>query len=257
MNRPLDSLLDTDLDAYVDDQLDVPRRIEVEAYLSAHPTVAARVMSDLRTRDELRLALAWPKGMARPATSDAARRLERGLARGRIWSNLRRGAAIFLLVAAGWGAHGLFGSHAGMKGVALAAPPPYVKDAIEAQKASVVRAAMVSQPEVPDFDPAEIRAATSIVLPALPDNWKVKDVQVFPSQFGASVEMTVDSKDAGELSLFAVRPGTFEVVSPTVVTTTDATSAYFQVGEVAYALVAKPGTEHLDRIAAGLASSLY
>lgn len=257
MNRPFDSIQDTDLDAYVDDQLDVPRRIEVEAYLSAHPAEAARVMSDLRARDELRLALAQPEGTARPATSDAARRLERGLARGRLWSNLRRGAAVFLLVAAGWAAHGMFGSQGGLHGVALAAPPPYVKDAIEAQKASIVRAAMVSQPEVPEFDPVEIRAATAIVLPVLPDSWKVKDVQVFPSQFGASVEMAVESKDDGELSLFAVRPGTFEVVSPTVVTTTDATSVYFQVGEVAYALVAKPGTEHLDRIAAGLASSLY
>lgn len=257
MNRPFDSIQDTDLDAYVDDQLDVPRRIEVEAYLSAHPAVAARVMSDLRARDELRLALAQPEGTARPATNDAARRLERGLARGRLWSNLRRGAAVFLLVAAGWAAHGMFGSPGGLQGIALAAPPPYVKDAIEAQKASILRASMVSQPETPDFDPAEIRAATAIVLPALPGSWKVKDVQIFPSQFGSSVEMAIDSAEEGELSLFAVRPGTFAVVSPTVVTTADATSAYFQVGEMAYALVAKPGTEHLDRVAARLASSLY
>ena len=39
---------DTDLDAYVDDQLDVTRRIEVEAFLSTRPETAARVMSDLR-----------------------------------------------------------------------------------------------------------------------------------------------------------------------------------------------------------------
>ncbi|PLU24301.1 Fis family transcriptional regulator, partial [Sinorhizobium medicae] len=69
MSEPRDPILEADLDAYVDDQLDVARRIEVEAYLSAHPNVAARVMSDLRTRDELRLALAVSRGMARPATS--------------------------------------------------------------------------------------------------------------------------------------------------------------------------------------------
>ena len=37
-----DPVTDTDLDAYVDDQLDVARRIEVEAFLSARPE-AARV----------------------------------------------------------------------------------------------------------------------------------------------------------------------------------------------------------------------
>ncbi|TIL50584.1 MAG: anti-sigma factor, partial [Mesorhizobium sp.] len=71
------------------------------AFLSTQPEVAARVMSDLRTRDELRVALAG-KGMARPATAEAARRLERGLTRDRIFSVLQRAAAAAILVAAGW-----------------------------------------------------------------------------------------------------------------------------------------------------------
>ncbi|TIX79135.1 MAG: anti-sigma factor, partial [Mesorhizobium sp.] len=90
MSELCDPVTDADLDAYVDDQLDVARRIEVEAFLSARPEAAARVMSDLRTRDELRVALAGSKGMARPATADAARRLERGLARGRALRTLQR-----------------------------------------------------------------------------------------------------------------------------------------------------------------------
>ena len=97
MTGMIDPVTEADLDAYVDDQLDVARRIEIEAYLSTRPAVAARVMSDLRTRDELRLALAGPKGMARQATSDAARRLERGLARGRVFSALQRAAAVAVL----------------------------------------------------------------------------------------------------------------------------------------------------------------
>ncbi|RWC52435.1 MAG: anti-sigma factor, partial [Mesorhizobium sp.] len=56
MNAMLDPVTDADLDAYVDDQMEVARRIEVEAFLSTQPEVAARVMSDLRTRDELRVA---------------------------------------------------------------------------------------------------------------------------------------------------------------------------------------------------------
>ncbi len=80
---------DADLDTYVDDQLDASRGIEVEAYLSSNPDVAARVMSDLRTRDELRLALAGLRGAPGPATNEAARRLERGLARGRLLGGLQ------------------------------------------------------------------------------------------------------------------------------------------------------------------------
>ena len=36
-----DPILETDLNAYVDDQLAVGRRIEVEAYLSERPDTAA------------------------------------------------------------------------------------------------------------------------------------------------------------------------------------------------------------------------
>ena len=38
MNAFRDPVVDADLDAYVDDQLDAARRIEVEAYLSPAPT---------------------------------------------------------------------------------------------------------------------------------------------------------------------------------------------------------------------------
>jgi anti-sigma factor RsiW len=259
MSELRDPILDTDLDAYVDDQLDVARRIEVEAYLSHNPDVAARVMSDLRTRDELRLALARSKAkaMARPATSEAARRLERGLSRDRLLGGLQRVAAVGLLIAAGWFANEAVGPLTVTESVASTPPPAYVDDAVRAHRTSIVRAAMASQPEVSDFDPAEIRAATAIVIPSLPDSWKVKDVQVYPSQFGPSVEMAVVSEDYGMLSLFAVRPGTFDVVSPTVITTPDAAAAYFQIGDVAYALIAKSDARDLDRAASRLADTLY
>ena len=66
----IDVVTDADLDAYVDDQLDASRCIEVEAYLSNKPDAAARVMSDLRTRDELRLALAGFRGAPSSATHE-------------------------------------------------------------------------------------------------------------------------------------------------------------------------------------------
>ncbi|WP_137934852.1 anti-sigma factor family protein [Mesorhizobium comanense] len=257
MSGLVDPVTDADFDAYVDDQLDVTRRIEVEAFLSARPEAAARVMSDLRTRDELRVALAASKGMARPATADAARRLERGLARGRIFGVLQRAAAIVAFVSVGWLANGIVGPMSVTKVVASPQPPAYVEEAVRAHRTTLVRETMSSQTEAPNYNAGEIRAATAIVMPSLPKDWKVRDVQIYPSRFGPSVEMALDTKDMGLVSLFAIRPGSFDVVKPTVAPSSDISSAYFQIGEVAYAVVAKGGVHDLDRAAETLARTLY
>ncbi|WP_187971803.1 anti-sigma factor family protein [Aquibium microcysteis] len=257
MNAIADPVTDTDLDAYVDDQLDVARRIEVESYLAARPETAARVMADLRNRDELRLAMAGAAGAPRPATADAARRLERGLVRGRVFGMLQRAAAVTVFVAAGWFANDALGPFRITEVVASTPPPAYVEDAMRAHGTSMLRASMASQPEVPVYSAEEIRAATAIVMPALPSDWGVRDVQIYPSRFGPSVEMTLDAGDLGYVSLFAVRPGTFDVVQPTLAPAGDVASAYFQIGEVAYALVASADVEQLDRAAGKLSATLY
>ncbi|MGO7465393.1 anti-sigma factor, partial [Rhizobium ruizarguesonis] len=58
MRNPRRLLLDADLNAYVDGELDVARRIQVESYISENPAIAAKVMADLSVRGEMRLALA-------------------------------------------------------------------------------------------------------------------------------------------------------------------------------------------------------
>lgn len=257
MSETLDPVTDADLDAYVDDQLDVARRIEVEAFLAARPEAAARVMADLRTRDELRVALAGVWGMPRPATGEAARRLERGLARGRIFGAFQRAAVVAVFVAAGWLANGIVGPMSVTAVVASTPPPAYVEDAIRAHGTSVLRASMTSQPEVRDYDPVEIRSATAIVMPELPRDWDVQDVQIYPSRFGPSVEMAVGTEEFGPVSLFAVRPGTFDVVRPTLAPAGEAWAAYFQIGEVAYALVATGDPRKLERAAERLSGTLY
>jgi len=252
-----DPLTDQDLDSYVDDQLDVGRRVEVEAWLASRPEQAARVMADLRLRDELRLALALSGAYGNPATTDAARRLERGLARSRILSRLQKVAAIAVFVASGWAANELSGPLSVSKSVASAPPPAYVEDAMRAHDTSVLRAAMDSQLQASAYDPEEIRAMTAIVMPALPTDWQVRDVQVFPSRYGPSVELSADTKEFGPVSLFAVRPGTFDVIKPTVAPGNRTSAAYFQIGEVAYAVVAGGDARKLDRAAERLADTLY
>ena len=46
-----DPITEADLLAYIDDQLDPARRIEVEEYLARDPDAAARVMADLSDRE--------------------------------------------------------------------------------------------------------------------------------------------------------------------------------------------------------------
>jgi anti-sigma factor RsiW len=257
MMQPVDPITETDLHAYIDDQLGVQRRIEVEAHLSRHPEMAARMMADLRGRDELRLALADQPVAERLATYDAARRLSRALSRDVLLGRLQRFAAVAAFVAIGWIGHAEFGSLAIRESVASAQPPAYVEDAARSHRTALVRAAMHSQPGMPVYDREEIRSATAIVVPDLPQGWNVRDVQIFPSTYGPSVEMAIDSTALGTLSLFAVRPGSFNVRPATVAATQEVTAVYWQIGEVAYALVGKGESHALEEAAANLVRTLY
>jgi anti-sigma factor RsiW len=257
MMPPIDPIAEADLHAYIDDQLGVQRRIAVEAYLSRNPEMAARVMSDLRGRDELRLALADQKTLERVATQEAARRLSRALSRDRLLGRLRRIAAVLVFIAVGWIAHAEFGSFGITESAASPPPPAYVADAARAHRTALVRASMRSQPGLPNYDREEIRSATAIVVPDLPQGWRVLDVQLFPSTYGPSVEMAIEAGGMGTLSLFAVRPGSFNVRAATVVAGNDVTAVHWQIGEVAYALVGKAEGGALQGAAVNLAKTLY
>jgi len=163
-----------------------------------------------------------------------------------------------LLVGAGWFAHAELDALGVSDVEASPQPPAYVGAAVMAHRTVLLRAEMASQPEVRTFDPQEIRAATAVVLPELPTGWQVRDVQVFPSAYGPSVEMALQSPELGAASLFAVRPGSFDVVAPTVTTEGELSAAHWQVGDVAYALVAATGDgDDLDRAAERLSRALH
>ncbi|MFB2550213.1 anti-sigma factor family protein [Ensifer soli] len=261
-----DPILESDLDAYVDDQLDLARRIAVEAHLSMNPEGAARVMADLSIRGELRLALANQATLVQPATRDAARRLERGLSQGRMLSMLRRIAAVAALVTAGWVANATFQPFHATEVVASTPVPAYVEEAIRAHRTEALRGTMASQAPAAMLDADDIRAATAIVLPDLPESWRVSDVQIFPSDFGPSVEVAITPEEGRRLSLFAVRPGTFAVRNVSHYESGGVDAVYWQIGEVAYALVSdheadaaetKPQVSRLDQEAVRLARTLY
>lgn len=253
-----DPVIEADLHAYVDDQLDVGRRIEVEAYLSENPSIAAKVMADLRVRDELRLALAGLPVSVRQETRDAARALESAVNRPRTVDVFRRAAAVVLLVGAGWIAHGWIAPSSIGEVVASVPPPQFVEEAMRAHQTAELRKQMPSQIEAGRFDAGEIRSATAIVLPTMPSEWSVRDAQVFPSTYGPSVELEVEPQSGERLSLFAVRPGNFSVQQVLLKQEGQINAAYWQIGEVAYALISE--TENADKLAEQarkLARTLY
>ena len=140
-------ITETDLQAYVDDQLDAAGRLEVADYLVRHPDVAARVLADLGLRDAMR-ALATTEEDAVPAyLADEARRLDAALGRRRIVAALGRtlpvGAAVAVAViaAATW-------QVTSFTPRANAAVPALVEEALMSKKTALMRAHIRSKKAV-------------------------------------------------------------------------------------------------------------
>lgn len=243
-----------DLVAFVDGELPLERRVEVEAFLARNPAIAARVMADLSLRDALRASCGGPVAVT-SSNRAAAFRLVAGLRRRRGFVAMRRAASIGLLIGAGWVGHAVFLT----TGVSVAADarPAFIEDAVHAYRTAVLRAELESQPEAATFDPGELAAGTGIAIPALPDGWQVRDAQVFPTRSGHSIEMIVEDAAGDRLFLFAARSGSFDVIPPSLTLTDAGRTAYWQVGETVYALSGPMPDEDMRRQAETLAASLY
>src|SRR3546814_15431563 len=85
---------------------------------------------------------------------------------------------------------------------AKAAVPEFVEEALMSHRTAMVRSRMPSQVEIPNFDPADVRNATHIAVPEMPRGWRVEDVQLFPSDYGPSLQLVTDVGPDRLLSLF-------------------------------------------------------
>lgn len=233
----VDPITDNDLTAFVDGQLDVMRRLDVEAHLARNPETAAAVMAALHNRDTLREAFARHPGPGPERNRAAARRLDRSLAWRRVGDRLRRAAVIALLVGAGWLAHSDPGSLGVPDTFASPVDPALVADARNAREAAQIRARLASQHTVPAaYDRSGIAAATGIALPPLPADWTVRDVQIVPARNGAGIEVMIDAGALGEVSLFATRRNERAAEPGAVTSPGEGETAYWSVDRSAYAL---------------------
>lgn len=248
-----DAVTAFDLEAYVDGQLGPERRFEVEDHLARNPEAAALVMADMRARDALRLLAAAPLGPAPLKQVEAMARLRSGLLRASRMRQLSRLAAAVALVLVGV----IAGRFAPWETPPQEAASDFVAEAVMAHRTSLMRAAMGSQPEAVYYNPSEIRSATRIALPQLPTAWQVTDVQIFPSDDGPTVAMALETGELGVVSLFAARSPEFADREPETVETRSGPVAYWQIGDLAYALTGAVSSSDLQNAAARLSRASY
>lgn len=250
-------ITDADLHAFIDGQLDEERQIEVEEYLACHPEVATRLMADMRVQNVLKHAFT-EEGPAHPSPRvlEAARRLERGFTWRQAMRRFGQVAAMALLIGIGWFAHNTVGLFEITETEASPKPPAFVADAVHSHETELLRGRMTSQLAIALYDPAEILDKTGIIMPVLPEDWRVADVQVFPSHDGHGIEIALDAQDLGRVSLFAARQSTFRVIAPTIAWLPKSRTVYWQSGPLAYALTGSAPGPALKEAAEELAESL-
>jgi anti-sigma factor RsiW len=239
-----------EIDAYLNDQLDLAGRIAVEEALARNPALAARVMDDLRIRDALRAAMGRPPEAPGSRSMLAARRLERGLGMDHVRRGLRRGALIAACIGLGWLVHWQVDSIGISPTKAAALPPRFTSEAIQAHRTSLLRAAMASQLEAPQFDRDEILRNTAIALPDFPRDWSVLDVQIYPSAIGPSVAVMFSMPDSKPLSLYLVHTGTEQPIPLRMIRKGDRSVAYWRSAGLGAALIGPGEEEALQKAAA-------
>ena len=250
----IDPITDNDITAFIDGQLDVMRRLEVEAHLAGSPETAARVMAAMHDRDALRAAFSHHPGPGPERNRVAARRLDRSLRWRRVGARLKRAAAIAVLVGAGWLAHDEVGRFGVPGTFAATVDPTLVEDAQQARQVALLRAGIASQRGSAAYDRAAIETATGIRLPSLPADWRVRDVQVFPARHGTGVEIVADAGDLGEVSLFATHRRSNGPLHD-IAGGADGTTVYWSGAQCAYALSGDRDEAALRRAATTLAAS--
>lgn len=249
-----DDLSPVDIEAYIDGELDAERVVQVEGYLARHPDAAARVMADLRVRSALRL-LAQSHAEMPTAISQKASRLVQKFRRRSVMGILSAPtmvAALLGLLLLAPGDLPLLGTHG-----AAAAAPAYVDDAIMSHRTSLVRALMASQPETTHFDPADLMRTTRIRVPQLPEGWRIQDVQLFPSDEGPALQLSVRTQQGQPLSIFAIRAPTTAPMDPAAIRKNGASIAFWKEGDLSYALTGAATPEELDRIASDLEDNVF
>lgn len=230
-----DAPSELDLHAYLDDALDAEGRFAVEAYLADNPLLAAQVMNRLSQRTALRL-------LGRDLAPLPAAMLDKAN------SLYRRDRQIFRRCAVALGGLGVLVATCAFL-FSAGRPPAYIDMALASHRVAMMRADMPSQIGTPALDANEILANTRIALPALPADWRVTDVQIFPAGSSAALLVALRTGTGQPLSLFALRERSNAPETPDAVREGAQSVAYWRRGDMSYALTGEADPLALDRTA--------
>lgn len=191
----------------------------------------------------------WPKPTACPPPARAmapARRHAARVAAATQWPRqAARFAAVLAIMVAGIGT---------IQGAVWFQHSRFVDEALQSHKVAQERIRLRRSPPA-RFDVAGLALAARVTIPTLPPGWRVSEVQLFPSESGPSLQLTIKRRGSASISLFAARDSDAAPVKPDVVTRDGNSIAYWQEGEQAYALIGKGPPAEIDRIAEDLADN--
>jgi predicted O-methyltransferase YrrM len=197
---------------------------------------------------DFRLAKDGTKGTLVGRRRDASRPVANDNEAGRTWRHLGRAAGIAALIATGWIARGELGEF----------PQPaqassFLDEAAASRRAGLLRQAMASQVESATLNPQEIESATGIILPPLPGNWRITDVQLFPTPDSPAIAMALETPRGEHLSFFADRAETPAEAKPLLERRDADVIAYWEVGNMAYALTGQAAPARIMELAGAIA----
>lgn len=237
---------EAEISSYVDGEMPVGQRAEMEALAAEDQTLAARLLDDLSLNDALRRA-SPPRVRHGAETLRLARRLERSLTTRRTVLPLAgRMAAAVAFMAIGWQLNTLSME---ARTTPTVADQRFVDSAREALRV----AELDSGPGEPIGRKIDrLEAVTDIQMPNLPSNWKVLNVQVQPFNGKPSVVVTAESPILGPVTLVAAPMEQESAVPPTPATDETVPTVYWQSGGTAYALMGTAAPTQLKSVADGI-----
>ena len=163
---------------------------------------------------------------------------------GRNWRHMSRAAGIAALIATGWIARGALGEFP-----APAQASNFLDEAAASRQAGLLRQAMASQLESVTLNPGEIQGSTGIVLPKLPAEWRITDVQLFPTADSPAIAISLTTARGEHLSFFADRAETPAGEKPMLARRANDVVAYWEAGDMAYALTGQTDARRVMQLA--------
>ena len=222
---------EADLQAYIDGQLDMRGRIEIERRLQAEPIAAARVMEELRLRDEPRLFMIDEAGPAPPATVALARDLSRRLRARSNRRRLRRATAAAVLIGAGWLAHAEFGFIVDQVAAAHPIPTPQPRPP---RPSTCCRSVLRLRNAAPFIGHAT--QGGEVPIPPLGGDVHLVRAELAPTGDGPTLVSLYRFGDGALVSFLAAEAASFAVTWPQSAAVNGRPTVFWQTGPFAYAV---------------------